>query len=157
MAEVTHLPSVQGEQQPTTGWERATQDDVDAYVDRVSDEVLECRQNRHRWPALRAHEQPFHGIDDDGLFVRRIVCRCCELAVRVEKWKANGRGQHARLERVTSHVEYRTGAHGESYLAPSGRGRMTPRQVADSVASKALHHYSLTALRKTLPRTGPGA
>lgn len=155
LAGVMHLPSVQGEQQPAGGWERATQDDVDTYVDRVSDEVLECRQNgRHRWPALRVQDQPFHSLDETGLFVRRVLCQCCELAVRVEKWEASGRGRRARLERVSSHVEYLTGSSGETYLAPSGRGRMTPRQVADSVASKAVQQQSLAALRKKLPRSG---
>ena len=155
LAEVTPLPSVQGEQQPASGWERATPHDVDTYVDRVSDEVLECRQNgRHRWPALRVQDQPFHSVDETGLFVRRILCQCCELAVRIEKWEASGRGRRARLERVSSHVEYLTGSSGETYLAPSGRGRMTPRQVADSVASKAVQQQSLAALRKKLPRSG---
>lgn len=158
MAEVTRLPSVQGEQQPASGWERATQDDVDSYVDHVSDEVLECRQNgRQRWPALCVQDQPFHEIDETGLFVRRVLCRCCELAVRVEKWEASGHGRRARLERVASHVEYLTGTEGETYLAPSGRGRMTPRQVADSVASKAVQQQSLAALRKKLPRSGSRA
>lgn len=122
----------------------------------VSDEVLECRRNgRQRWPALHVPDQPFHGIDGNGLFVRRVLCCCCELAVRVQKWEANGRERRARLERVASHVEYLTGTAGETYLAASGRGRMTPCQVADSVASKAVQQQSLTARRKTLPRPGP--
>ncbi len=38
-------------------------------------------------------------------------------------------------------------------LAPSGRGHMTRRQIADSVASKALRGQSLAALRKAAAGT----
>ncbi|RCW41049.1 hypothetical protein DFQ14_109126 [Halopolyspora algeriensis] len=151
---VTRLPSIQQEQQPETGSGRAPQEDVDSYVDRVSEAILACRQRgRHLWPALRVHDQPFTAIDEHGLFVRRLVCTCCALAVRVERWEATGRGRRARLQLVATHLEYITGPGGETYLAPTGVGRMTPRQIADSVASKAMQGQSLAALRKTLPRT----
>lgn len=150
---VTHLPSKQQEQQPQTAASRAPQEEVDSYVDRVTDEVVACRQRgRHLWPAMRVQDQPFSAVDEHGLFVRRLTCTCCELAVRVEKWEATGRGRRARLQLVAAHLEYITGSEGQTYLAPSGRGRMTPRQVADSVASKALQGQSLAALRKSLPR-----
>ncbi|MDR7303634.1 hypothetical protein [Haloactinomyces albus] len=150
---VTRFPSIQQEQQPETATGHAPQEEVDSYVDRVSDEVLACRQRgRHLWPAMRVHDQPFTAIDEHGLFVRRLTCTCCELAVRVEKWDTIGRGRRARFQLVAAHLEYRTGTEGQTYLAPSGRGRMTPRQVADSIASKAMQGHSLAALRKTLPR-----
>lgn len=150
---VTNLPSIQQEQQPATGSGRAPEDDVDAYVDRVSDAVLACRQRgRHLWPAMRLQDQPFTAIDEDGLFVRRLTCTCCELAVRVERWAGTKRGQRARFQLVTSRLEYLTGPNGETYRAPSGSGRITPRQVADSVASKAMQGQSIVALRKSLPR-----
>jgi hypothetical protein len=143
------LRSIQGEHQPEAGWVRASDEDVDDYVDRVSDEVLACRERgRHLFPTIRAAGMQFTDVDSAGLFVRRLTCTCCGLAIRVEKWEAVGRGRNLRFQRVTSHVEYQTGADGQSYLAPSGRGRMTPRQIADSVASKALQGQSLTALRK---------
>lgn len=156
MAEVvTPLPSIQGEQQRETGWDRASDADVDRYVDRVSDEVLACRERgRHLFPTIRASGMQFTDVDSVGLFVRRLSCTCCGLAVRVEKWEAVGRGRNLRFRRVASHVDYRTGADGQTYLAPSGRGRMTPRQIADSVASKALQGQSLAALRKAVTRAG---
>lgn len=151
---VTPLPSIQGERQPDTGWVRASDEDVDLYVDRVSDEVLACRERgRHLFPTIRQGGIQFTEVDQDGLFVRRLTCSCCQLAVKVEKWEALARGRRVRFQLVASHLEYRTGRDGQTYLAPSGRGRMTPRQVADSVASKALQGQSLAALRKAATRT----
>lgn len=151
---VTSLRSIQGEQQQESSWIRASVEDVDDYVDRVSDEVLACRERgRHLFPTIRAAGMQFTDVDNTGLFVRRLTCTCCRLAVRVEKWEALGRGRNLRFQRVTSHVEYQTGTDGQSYLAPSGRGRMTPRQIADSVASKALQGQSLAALRKAAAAT----
>lgn len=150
---VTRLPSIQGEQKQDTVVERASDETVDNYVDRATDEVLECRERgRHLFPSIRAGGIQFTGIDDAGLFLRRITCSCCSLAVRVEHWEAYGRGRNVRFRRVAAHVEYRRGPDGETYLAPSGAGRMTPRQVADSIASKALKGQSVAALRKSLER-----
>lgn len=154
---VTELPrSIQGEQQNETGWNRASDADVDLYVDRVSDEVLACRERgRHLFPTIRQAGIHFIGVDDDGLLIRRLTCTCCQLAVRVEKWEGTRRrGQRTRFHRVGQHLEYRTGAEGQTYLAPSGRGHMTPRQIGDSVASKALAGQSLAALRKAAARAG---
>jgi hypothetical protein len=123
---VTRLPSIQGEQQQENGRVRASQADVDRYVDRVSDEVLACRERgRHLFPAIREAGIEFTDVDDDGLFVRRLRCTCCELAVKVEKWEGVKRGRNVRFQRV-----------------------------AYSVASKALQGQSLAALRKTLKRSG---
>lgn len=142
--------SIQGEQlQQEQGYVKASDEDVDLYVDRVSDEVLACRERgRHLFPTIRQAGIHFSGVDDEGLFLRRLVCTCCDLAVRVEKWEGARRGGRTRFYRVASTLEYRTGANGEVYLAPSGRGHMTPRQIGDSVASKALAGTTLTELRK---------
>lgn len=146
--------SIQGEQQQETGWVRASEEDVDLYVDRVSDEVLACRERgRHLFPTIRQAGIHFTAVDDDGLLIRRLTCTCCELAVKVEKWEGfRGAGRRTRFRRVSSNLEYRTGADGQTYLAPSGRGHMTPRQIGDSVASKALSGQTLTALRKAATR-----
>jgi hypothetical protein len=153
---VTPLPaSIQGEQQQESGPQRASEGDVDAYVDRVSDEVLACRERgRHLFPSTREAGIVFTGLDDNGLFLRRLTCTCCGLAVKVEKWEATrrGRGQRTRFERVGANLEYRTGSSGETYLAPSGRGHITPRQIGDSIASKELAGHSLAALRKAAAR-----
>lgn len=153
--DVVPLPSIQGEQQRDAARVRASDEDVDAYVDRVSDEVLACRERgRHLFPTIRQAGIHFSDVDGDGLFIRRLVCTCCRLAVKVEKWEGVRRGRRVRFARAGSHLEYRTGEDGQSYLAPSGRGHMTPRQIADSVASKALSGQSLAALRKAAKRAG---
>jgi hypothetical protein len=152
---VSTLPtSIQGEQQAEAGYVRASDADVDLYVDRVSDEVLACRERgRHLFPTIREAGIHFTGVDDDGLLLRRLICTCCSLAVRVEKWEgARRRGQRTRFHRVASHLEYRTGSEGQTYLAPSGRGHMTPRQIGDSVASKALAGQTIASLRKSAAR-----
>lgn len=146
--------SIQGEQQSqTAGRLRASDEDVDLYVDRVSDAVLACRERgRHLFPTIRQAGIHFTEVDETGLFVRRLVCTCCDLAVRVEKWEGVRQKSRTRFSRVTSTLEYRTGTNGEIYLAPAGRGAMTPRQIGDSVASKALAGESLTALRKSISK-----
>lgn len=145
--------SIQGEQQQDTGWVKASEEDVDLYVDRVTDEVLACRERgRHLFPTIRQAGIHFSGVDDDGLLLRRLVCTCCQLAVRVEKWEGARRGGRTRFQRVASGLEYRTGVDGQEYLAPSGRGHMTPRQIGDSVASKALSGQTLSSLRKAAER-----
>lgn len=146
--------SIQGEQHEESGWVRASDEDVDLYVDRVSDEVLTCRERgRHLFPTIRQAGIHFTGVDDDGLLLRRLTCTCCELAVKVEKWEGfRGAGRRTRFRRVASNLEYRTGPDGQTYLAPTGRGHMTPRQIGDSVASKALAGNTLTALRKEATR-----
>lgn len=147
-------PSIQGEQQSETGWTRASDADVDLYVDRVSDEVLACRERgRHLFPTIRQAGIHFTGVGDDGLLLRRLTCTCCELAVKVEKWEGfRTGGRRTRFRRVASSLEYRTGTNGQTYLAPSGRGHMTPRQIGDSVASKALAGQTITTLRKAATR-----
>jgi len=159
--ELTELPrglSIQGEQQKDGGFVQASEEDVDLYVDRVSDEVLACRERgRHLFPAIRQAGIHFSGVDETGLLIRRLTCTSCGLAVRVEKWEGARRRGRTRFQRVASHLEYRTGRDGEIYLAPSGRGRMTTRQIGDSVASKALEGQSLTALRKAARVSGKTA
>ena len=86
-------------------------------------------------------------------YVLCLTCTCCQLAVKVEKWEGARRGRRTRFQRVSSTLEYRTGVDGQTYLAPSGRGHMTPRQIGDSVASKALAGQSLASLRKAAART----
>ncbi|GAA4557710.1 hypothetical protein GCM10023175_62670 [Pseudonocardia xishanensis] len=149
----TAARSIQGEQQDAEqqGYVKASDEDVDLYVDRVSDDVIACRERgRHLFPTIRQAGIHFTGVDDEGLFLRRLLCTCCRLAVRVEKWEAVRRGNKTRFARVTSGLEYQEGPGGERYLAPSGRGHMTPRQIGDSVASKALAGQSITALRKAV-------
>jgi hypothetical protein len=152
----TAARSIQGEQQEDAGYIRASDEDVDLYVDRVSDEVLACRERgRHLFPTIRQAGIHFTEVDDEGLFLRRLVCTCCDLAVRVERWEGVRRRGQTRFHRVASTLEYRNGPNGEIYLAPSGRGHMTPRQIGDSVASKALAGQTLASLRKQQAKAAP--
>ncbi|GDY32656.1 hypothetical protein [Gandjariella thermophila] len=154
MADKARPLSIQGEQQQEQGPVRASDDDVDRYVDDAPDEVLACRERgRHLFPTIRQAGIEFTGVDRDGLFIRRVTCTCCGLAVRVERWEATKRGRHLRYQRVASDLEYRKGPDGQSYQAPPGRGRMTPRQIANSVASRALQGLSLAELRRAAART----
>jgi hypothetical protein len=142
--------SIQGEQQQDQqGYVKASEEDVDLYVDGVSDEVIMCRERgRHLFPTIRQAGIHFSEVDEEGLFIRRLTCTCCQLAVRVERWEGSRRGGRTRFARVTSGLVYLSGPNGEAYLAPAGRGHMTPRQIGDSVASKALAGQTLTELRK---------
>jgi hypothetical protein len=154
---VTELPaSIQGEQQQEHRRQKASETDVDKYVDRVSDEVLACRERgRHLFPTTREAGITFTGLDENGLFLRRLTCSCCGLAVKIEQWHGSTRrGRRTRFERLGSRLEYRTGPSGETYLASSGKGHITPRQIGDSIASKALAGQSLAALRKAAARAG---
>src|SRR5215216_3013331 len=83
VADLSAALSIQGEQQRDSSWVRASDEDVDLYVDRVSDAVLACRERgRHLFPTIRDAGIHFTGVDDDGLFLRRLVCTCCDLAVK---------------------------------------------------------------------------
>ena len=153
---VSKLPlSIQGEQGDAAGgWFQMDQDDVDAYVDRSSDGVLICRERgRHWWPTIREAGIVFSDVDESsGLFIRRLECKSCNLAVRKEWWEAVRRGKATRYYPVTSSLEYREGPEGERYLGPQGRGHMTARQVRESLASTVLAGQSPAAMRKAIKR-----
>lgn len=148
----TRLSSIQGEQERTTGVHRASQADVDNYVDNASEEVLACRQRgRHLYPPMNLTTGiDFDDVDDNGLFVRRATCTCCGLVARVERWEATGRGNNVRFLLVHAAPEYLQGPNGETYLAPPGHGTMPPSQIASSIASKAMKGRSIPELRKAL-------
>ncbi|WP_226360755.1 hypothetical protein [Pseudonocardia sp. ICBG1142] len=156
-ASASVVRSIQGEQAARSAGvrPRASDDDVDAYVDGVSDEVLACRERgRHLFPTIRQAGIHFTGVDETGLLLRRLRCGCCRLAVKVEKWEGAQVGGRTRFRRVASSLEYRVGADGEQYLAPSGAGFMTPRQVGDAIASKALSGATLAALQRAAAEAG---
>ena len=153
---VSKLPlSIQGEQADAAGgWSQMDQGDVDAYVDRSPDGVLICRERgRHWWPTIREAGIVFSDVDDSsGLFIRRLECKSCKLAVRKEWWEAVRRGSATRYYPVSASLEYREGPEGERYLGPQGRGHMTARQVRESLASTALSGQSPAAMRKAIKR-----
>src|ERR1700754_1324137 len=94
------LLSIQGEQTDAAGgWFQMDQDDVDSYVDRSPDGVLICRERgRHWWPTISEAGIAFSDIDEStGLFIRRLECKSCRLAVRKEWSEAVRRGKNALL------------------------------------------------------------
>lgn len=145
--------SIQGEQQAeaSAGFEPMDNDDVDAYVDRMPDDVIACRERgRHLMPPIRQAGIRFTDVTDDGLFVRVLQCTCCGLAYRVEYWEAYRVGRETRYRPVAAHLEYRDGPNGERYLGPAGYGRMSSKQVKESVASKALAGVTMARIRKDI-------
>lgn len=144
------LTSIQGERQALTQTTPMMDiGDVDSYVDGVSDDVLACRERgRHLFPSIRQVGVKFIDVTEDGLLVRRLTCQCCHLAERVELWEGTGRGTSTRYAPVTATIDYLRGPNGERYLGPQGRGRMTPRMVRNSLASRALAGQSVAAVRK---------
>lgn len=127
--------------------------DVDEYVRGASESVLTCRERgRHMFPSIRMIGVDFEGVDDLGLLIRRVKCLCCKLAVRVERWEARGRGANVRYRPVASSTQYVTGEDGQTYLGPSGRGRMTPKMIQEAVATTELSGHTIGELRKAARR-----
>lgn len=153
--DTTHLRSIQGEllDADPRQWQMA-QDDVDAYVDRQTDEVLTCRQrSRHDWPELRRNANlvdNFDGVEEDtGLFFRRLTCTTCQLNVRFEMYELKMVGGRLRAEYVGAKGPFPlTGPNGETYKAPSGLGTMTGRQVKNSLATQLLGKKSLSTIKR---------
>lgn len=140
MAErATHLRSIQGELQRDAAWVRATEADVDANGDGASPEVLACRRGAtrsrptspaRRWCSPRS---------------TAMGCSCAGCAVQAAdsrtEWRSgreSGAAGAPDSDDVTARLDYLTGPNGETFLAPPGQGRMTPRQIADSVATMAM-------------------
>jgi hypothetical protein len=88
------------------GWVRAPDEDVNRYLDWASGEVLACRaRGRHRLSTTCGAAIYVSGVADDGPFIRRLTCRCCELGEKAEKWER----VKARFHRVGSTPDCRTG------------------------------------------------
>jgi hypothetical protein len=59
---------------------RASDEDVDLYVDRASHEALVCRERgRHVVSTVCEVGVYVSGVDADGLFIRRLTRAWCEL------------------------------------------------------------------------------
>ena len=129
--------------------------EVDNYVDGVSDDVLACRERgRHIFPSIREAGMAFVDVTEEGLLVRPLLCTCCRLARRVELWDTVGRGRATRYVPVSASIEYLRGPNGQRYLGPQGRGRMTPKMIRNSLASRVLGGQSPAAIRKQAKQRG---
>lgn len=144
--------SIQGEQQAgQIAMVLMGDDDVDAYVNSVSDAVIACRERgRHLYPPMRSTGLVFTEITDDGLFVRRLECMCCHLVDRVEFWEVRGSGKNRRYVPVYARPDYKRGPNGERYLAKSGNGRMTAKMVRSAIASQILQGTTPSTLMKQI-------
>lgn len=145
--------SIQGEQQHQQQLDLfMPQEDVDTYVRESDDKVVECRERgRHPFETIRSSQMRFEGETEEGFLVRRQVCPCCGLAVRVEHWDVrHHRGRVTRCELVMARTEYRTERLKDGtvrrYVAPAGRGRIRPRQIRNTVGTMALSGMSYTEL-----------
>lgn len=149
----TMIKSIQAEQMPERGpAEYLTESEVDEYADSHSDEVVECRMGmRHDFPKpQRGVLATFVDRDENGLYIAKIDCQRCGLAVRVEKWEPVRRGRGLRWRRVSKNVQYRKGRNGETYNLPPGTGRMRPLMLQESVMSRAMQGVTLTEINKQI-------
>jgi hypothetical protein len=155
--EVTHLPSIQGEQFKQPAYTPLTNQEADEYVDRHSEELVDCRVGNHAFPIRRRKGQvQFNGIDRLGRFTIDETCTCCGCATRHETWDAfevgRGRNKEWRWERVSKTIYYHPNENGETYLLPKGSGRGKPTQFLESRMTAAMAGQSPAAMRKALER-----
>lgn len=122
--------------------------DVDTYLSKASDDVLVCRERgRHLYPSVSKTGVRFTAVTDDGLLVRQVFCESCGLAERREFWETIGRGQNIRYVRLDTTVVYHQGPNGQTYLAPAGQGRMTPRMIQSAIVSQAMSGMSVAKVK----------
>lgn len=143
--------SIQGEQKQRQidnappQW--ADRDEVDKYVDSASRGVLACRERaRHQFPTVsELGGQPidFIGETDDNLLVRRDDCPCCGEAYREELYEIVGTGRNLVVKRVAQITKYY-----DNYLLPAGHGKVKPRDLRDSVATKAMQGQTAAEIRR---------
>lgn len=159
MAATVHsIKSIQGEQQESQaggGWVEASPQDVDSYVDKMVDGVLECRERGHSFQSLtRSGQLVFTEVDNEGFFVRRLWCPSCQCVEKVEKWESRGIGKRARFYKVGSHLAYHKHPEtGESYTLKPGTGHATRRQIQESIVHNLLGGVTPHQLRKKLAAT----
>ncbi len=153
-ADVTHLPSIQGQGHSHPTPEPLTAQEVDAYVDSHSEGIVTCRsRRRHDYAQPRPGViTEFDDIDDDDNLIVHKTCRSCGCAVRREVWTAQRFGRQWRYQFVAASTMYQKNTLGETYLLPPGSGRSLPRQFEESMMTKAQAGQSPAALRKQLRR-----
>lgn len=150
---VTEFRSIQGEDIKDWGPKadvRMADDDVEEYVAGQSAEVNRCRaRGRHLYDEQESRAPIFSDITPEGLWVRKLMCECCELVGRIEFWESKRVGKSGRRwSFVTAKPDYSLrGPKGEKYLAEPGHGRMAPRQVKGAVVSNMMHDQNITQLR----------
>ncbi len=142
------LRSIQAEQlEHHDGPVRADADAVDEYVGKVSDRIRECRELGHEWPS--SADVTFSAVTPEGLLLERVDCPRCGCAYRQREWEGvRVKGKGVRYRPVgPSKVQYQKNRDGETYPASPGMGRISRRQIAESVVSAKFTGKSLTTVR----------
>jgi hypothetical protein len=147
------LPSIQGEyEQVTVDAMFASDEDVAAYVETASPGVRACRERgRHLFAPTQVTGMVFVGVDEAGLLIRRVDCDSCGMVERVELWDVrHHRGKVTRAVLVSAKPAYKDPA----YLNKAGKGRMTPKQVRNALATIELGGLDFRQLLKAARSAG---
>jgi hypothetical protein len=117
--------------------------DLDAYIARADDAVLDCREGLHRFPRRSASTAPLELINDEWRLVE--LCTHCGLAQREQIWALTvRRGVVVRAEYVRSSIRYLRDDNGnQGYLAPSGKGRINRRRLRERLMLQSLEGADL--------------
>lgn len=149
-----HLHSIQGEQQKRQreATPQATPGDVDNYVDKKSEGILNCRSGGHFFPPQSKAQLKFTGFDfDANAFEREIPCvNGCGCIVRVELWQPVGSGKRRRWNYIGVKRREKANAEGETYAMAPGRGRAYRRDIKESMATLALKGITPEQIMKEL-------
>lgn len=151
--ELTDVPdnvvSIQGEQQQAYEIPVMAEGDVEAYLGTVPEQAIPCREEqRHLYPTTQEAGMRFVGITPAGLLVRPRTCTRCGMAVRVEEWDVQHKGNKVtRCELVSAKTRYKPAEDGREYLAPKGMGRILPRVVRNVQATVLLRDLSFKKVR----------
>lgn len=137
---VGDLTSIQGEQQKARAQRYDAEiEDIEDYVSNAPDEILECREDVHRFPTTRS------GITftskESGFYIREVTCTRCGRAVRRETWTTRGTGQNRRWEMVDRGLRY-IKVDGISYLAKPKSGRMPKRKIRNAWVTQQLSGFT---------------
>jgi len=128
---------------------------VDAYINSIPDEWLECREGRHDYPTVAQNRRrvPDLYARDGQLVTAPVDCRRCGMAYREFVYEIVGRGKNARLTKKkgaggTKYHLHKLGPNGESYLAEKGSGRITSLMIHEALMTEAMGGMTAAQIRK---------
>lgn len=147
--------SIQGERQ--AGLDKAVfmdQAEVDEFIDGLSRELKSCREGRHAVPRLSDTQLQFAKWNTEfKAFERHITCTCCGCYTRVELWEPFKRGGQTRWRKIGNTApRYHENERGETYTAPPGHGRISPRQTQEAIVTQMLKGVTPAQLRRDLQK-----
>jgi hypothetical protein len=117
--------------------------DLEDYIARADDTVLDCREGLHRFPRRSASNAPLELIN--GQWRLTELCTHCGLAQREQIWSLTvRRGVVVRAEYVRSTIRYLRDDEGNRrYLAPFGQGRINRRRLRERLMLQSLEGADL--------------